>query len=194
MLKRPATCATFNDSSCELVIRGYKLVPNDALSTKIAVYLPEAVAAILSDHPEIVDSWLNRLHEKYLTLKKSCEFDGNPVACFNMPPFQQFEKHFQSWREGGVIAISVESGSEFRIRNEKRGEKTSTIARAGKRADLRFMCSKCSTAFADSEEYAKHLMREIDVAKDKHRRSMTQENDAVEEDIPPNPIWWLSYS
>ena len=119
-----------NDPSYGLDIRGYKLVPNNALLIKIAVYTPEIVEAILSDHSEIVDSWLSKLHEKYLTLKKSCEFDSNPVACFNIPPLEQFETHFQVWKEGGIITISIKGGEAIRIRNEKRREEKKTPAAA----------------------------------------------------------------
>lgn len=112
-----------DDPSCALDIRGYKLVPNNALLIKIAVYTPEIVEAILSGHSEIVDTWLSKLHEKYLTLKKSCEFDSNPVACFNIPPLEHFEIHFQLWQEGGIITISIEEGKVIRIINEKREER-----------------------------------------------------------------------
>ena len=110
------------DSSCGLDMRGYKLVPNEALLTKIAIYTPEIVETILSDHSEIVDRWLSELHEKYLTLQKSCEFDSNPVACFNIPPLEQFETHFQLWQDGGILTISIKEGNGISIRNEKRGE------------------------------------------------------------------------
>ena len=76
----PTLAEALGDSSCGLDIRGYKLVPNDALLTRIAVYTPIIVEAILSDHSEIVDTWLSKLHEKYLTLKKSCEREEKTPA------------------------------------------------------------------------------------------------------------------
>jgi hypothetical protein len=115
--------AAFGDSSCGLVVRGYKLIPNQVLSAKIADYPPEIVEAILSYHPEIVDSWLSNLHKKYLELNKSCKFDNNPMARFNMPSYRQFEKHFQLWQEGGILTISTPGGRILRIRNEKKREK-----------------------------------------------------------------------
>jgi hypothetical protein len=185
-----------DDSSCGLDIRGYELVPNDALLIKIAVYTPEIVEAILSDHSEIVDSWLSRLHEKYLTLKKSCEFDSNPVACFNMLPLEQFETHFQLWQDGGIITISIEGGKVIRIRNEKREEEKKTPATTSlvtyESQNPRFICSMCSSTFSDSEEYYRHRLREIETVKNRQNQPNKAEMDFVrEKNVPPNPIWWL---
>lgn len=181
------------DSSCGLDIRGYQLVPNDALLTKIAIYTPEIVEAILSDHSEIVDTWLSKLHEKYLTLKKSCEFDSNPVACFNIPPLEQFETHFQLWQDGGIIKISISGGKVIRIRNEKREEKTPEASLVtNERLNPRFTCSICSSTFSDSEEYCRHRLREIETAKNRQNQPNTEGMEFTrEKDIPPNPIWWL---
>ena len=184
-----------DDSSCGLDIRGYKLVPNDALLIKIAVYTPEIVEAILSDHSEIVDTWLSRLHEKYLTLKKSCEFDSNPVACFNMLPLEQFETHFQLWQDGGMITISIEGDKVIRIRNEKREKKKRPAAASvvtNESQNPRFTCSICSSTFSDSEEYYRHRLHEIETVKNRQKQPNTAEMDFVrEKDVPPNPIWWL---
>ncbi len=184
------------DSSCGLDVRGYKLLPNDALLTKIAVYTPEIIEAILSDHSEIVDTWLSKLHEKYLTLKKSCELDSNPVACFNMPSLEQFEIQFQLWQDGGMITISIEGGKVIRIRNEKRREekKTSTAASLVTNGSLNpcFTCSMCSSTFSDSEEYYRHRLHEIETEKNRQKQPDTAEMEFTrEKDIPPNPIWWL---
>jgi len=181
------------DSSYGLDGKGYKLVPNDALLTRIAVYTPEIVEAILSDHSEIVDTWLSKLHEQYLTLKKSCEFDSNPVACFNIPPLEQFETHFQLWQDGGIITISIEGDKVIRIRNEKREEKTpATSFVTNESLNPRFTCSICSSSFSDSEEYCRHRLREIETAKNREDQPDTAEMDFTrEKDIPPNPIWWL---
>ena len=187
----------FGDSSYGLDIRGYKLVPNDPLSIKIAVYTPEIVEAILSDHSEIVDTWLNKLHEKYLTLKKSCELDSNPVACFNMLPLEQFETHFQLWQDGGIITISIEEGKVIRIRNQKRREEKKTPATTSslvtnETQNPRFTCSMCSSTFSDSEEYYRHRLHEIEIIKNRQNQPDTAEMEfSREKDIPPNPIWWL---
>jgi hypothetical protein len=187
---------TLDDTSCGLDIRGYKLVPNNALLIKIAVYTPEIVEAILSDHSEIVDTWLSKLHKTYLELKKSCEFDSNPVACFNLPPLEQFETHFQLWQEGGIITISVEEDKVIRIINEKREEKKIPAATSShvtnESQHPHFTCSMCSSTFSDSEEYYRHRLRENEMVKNRQRQPDTTEMEfSREKDIPPNPIWWL---
>jgi hypothetical protein len=184
------------DTSCGLDVRGYKLVPNDVLLIKIAVYTPEIVEAILSDHSEIVDTWLSKLHEKYLTLKKACYFDSNPVACFNMLPLEQFETHFQLWRDGGIITISIEGGKVIRIRNKKGEEKKVPAAASSlvtnESQNARFTCSMCSSTFSDSEEYYRHRLHEIETVKNRQNEPNTAGIDFVrEKDVPPNPIRWL---
>jgi hypothetical protein len=184
------------DPSGGLDIRGYKLVPNNALSIKIALYTPEIVEAILSDHSEVVDTWLSKLHEKYLTLKKSCELDSDPVACFNIPPLEQFETHFQLWQEGGIITISIEEGKVIRIINEKREENKTPAATSSlvtiESQNKRFTCSMCTSTFSDSEEYYRHRVREIEIVKNRQNQPDTAEMEFIrEKDIPPNPIWWL---
>lgn len=172
--------AAFGDSSCGLVVRGYKLIPNQVLSAKIADYPPEIVEAILPYHPEIVDSWLSNLHKKYLELNKSCEFDNNPMARFNMPSYRQFEKHFQLWQEGGILTISTPGGRILRIRNEKIGKKSSSAASAEQKpAEPSCTCSQCSTTFSDGEEYVLHRMREIEAGKKRENRH----SRAGEEDV-----------
>ena len=185
-----------DDPSCGLDTRGYKLVPNNALLIKIAVYTPEIVEAILSDHSEIVDAWLSKLHEKYLTLKKSCEFDSNPVACFNIPPLEQFETHYQLWQDGGMITISVKGDQVIRIRNEKREAKKTSAPESlvpNDSLNLHFTCSLCLSTFSDSEEYSRHRLGEIETAKNRQKQpdKTAEMKFTREKAIPPNPIWWL---
>jgi len=185
------------DLSCGLDINGYKLVPNGALMSIMNVYTPEIIEAVLSDHLEIVDTWLSKLHERYLMLKKSCELDSNPVACFNIPPLEQFETHFQLWQDGGIVTISIGGGEVIRIRNEKRGQKERRAAASlvtHENENSHFICSMCSSTFSGSEEYYKHRLREIETAKNKQTQSnriAKIEFTREKKDIPPNPIWWL---
>jgi hypothetical protein len=176
------------DSSCGLDVRGYELVPNDVLFTTIGVYTPEIVEAILSDHSEIVDMWLSKLHEKYLTLKKSCEFDSNPVACFNVLRLEQFEKHFQFWKDGGIITISIKSDKVIRVRNEKRESGKHAALPTNESPNPCFTCGICSSTFSDSEEYGRHRLREIKDAKNKEKQSNKVGIDLVrEKDTPRIP-------
>lgn len=64
------------------------------LHTKIAVYTPEIAQAILSEHPEIVDKWLEQLHRQCVDSKRSCEAEHDPTACFNTSLYEEFERHY----------------------------------------------------------------------------------------------------
>jgi hypothetical protein len=188
MMKQSTILDAFSGSSCGLNIWGYKLVPNDALRVKIAAYPPEVVTAVLSDHPEIVDSWLDKLHKKYLALQKSSESDSDPVARYNLPPFQEFERHFEAWRDGEIITIFAQRDKILRIRNEKR-RMEATRGVDQKSTDPRFTCGTCSATFDDSEEYSRHRMREIEEAKNGGRRLRKKQRDSTRKDLPPIPTW-----
>jgi hypothetical protein len=104
-----------NDESLALLLRGYDLIPNSPLVTKIAVYTPEIVETILTQHPEIVDRWLQKLHKEYIDNKKTCNFDNDPTACFNLGVYEEFEKTLKSWEEGGLIKIMLPESKVIRI-------------------------------------------------------------------------------
>jgi hypothetical protein len=93
---------TLKDNSLGLVLRGYDLVPNASLATKIAVYTPEVVETILTEHPEIIDQWLQKLHREYINNKKICDFEV-------------FERNLKSWEEGGFIKIMLPVKKAIRV-------------------------------------------------------------------------------
>ena len=103
------------EKSLGLLLRGYELIPNSLLATSIAVYTPEVVEAILTQHPEIVDTWLQRLHREYIANKKTCDFENDPTACFNLGVYEEFEKNLKSWEEGGLIKIMLPGNKAIRI-------------------------------------------------------------------------------
>jgi hypothetical protein len=103
------------DESLALILRGYDLVPNSLLATKIAVYTPEIMETILTQHVEIVDRWLQKLHEQYIDNKKTCDFDNDPTACFNIGVYEEFERNLKSWEEGGFIKIVLPGNKVIRI-------------------------------------------------------------------------------
>jgi len=105
----------FEDKSLGLKLKGYILVPNGVLETKIAIYTPDIVQSILSEHPEIVESWLQALHSEYISKKKLCDFENDPVACFTLSAYEEFEKHYKSWQDGGIIAITLPQNTVIRI-------------------------------------------------------------------------------
>jgi hypothetical protein len=113
-----------------------------------------------------------------------------------MLPLEQFETHFQLWRDGGIITISIEGGKVIRIRNKKREEKKVPTAASSlvtnESQNPRFTCSMCSSTFSDSEEYYRHRLHEIETVKNRQNEPNTAGIDFVrEKDVPPNPIRWL---
>lgn len=142
----------FEDSSLGLKLKGYLVVPNDALENKIAVYTMRIAQDILSEHPEIVDGWLSRIHQEYIEKKKACEFESDPVACFNLSPYEEFEKQYRSWNDGGMIAISLPGNRTLRVSKEPLFAVSKTPADT---------CDVCMQAFGSGKELVKHF-------KDKH--------------------------
>ena len=49
------------DKSLGLVLKGYNLIPNGSLATKIGIYTPMILETILQEHPEEIDKWLQKL-------------------------------------------------------------------------------------------------------------------------------------
>jgi hypothetical protein len=104
-----------NDESLALILRGYDLAPNSSLATKIAIYTPEIMETILTQHPKIMDKWLQKLHKEYIDTKKICDFENDPTACFNLGTYEEFEKNLKSWEEGGLIKITLPANKVIRI-------------------------------------------------------------------------------
>jgi hypothetical protein len=156
------------------------LVPNDALETKIAVYTLEIVQSILSEHPEIIDRWLQKLHSEYINKKKSCDFENDPVACFTLSAYEEFERHFKSWEDGGMIAIFLPHDKVIRV------SKKPLISIVNEKTGY-LICSKCLASFTDLNEFERHY-REENKVKPVEKKSKAEKYN----DVALNPIWWLS--
>lgn len=171
--------SAFEDDSLGLKLKGYALVPNGVLETKIAVYTPEIVQSILSEHPEIVDRWLQKLHSEYISMKKSCDFENDPVACFSLSVYEAFERHFKSWQDGGIISITLPLG---RIITVSKKPLVSIVTES--RASY-LVCNKCMASFTNLEEFEKHCRQENEPKPAKTKQPRYDE-------VPPNPIWWFA--
>jgi hypothetical protein len=169
----------FEDGPLGLKLKGYLLVPNDALETKIAIYTPEIVQSILSEHPEIVDRWLQNLHSEYVSKKKLCDFENDPVACFTLSVYEEFEKHFNSWQDGGIIAITMPQDRVIRISKKP----LVSIVMDSKASYL--ICNICSASFADLDEFEKHLRLE-------NHAEQPVEKKPAEKYTPPDSIQWIT--
>ena len=171
----------FEDESLGLKLKGYGLAANAALETKIAIYTPEIVQSILSENPEIVDRWLQDLHSEYISKKKSCDFENDPVACFNLSAYEEFEKHFNSWNDGGMVAITLSKERVIRI------SKKPLISVTADSKTSYLVCNKCLASFADFEEFEKHR-RDENEAKPVEKKKSAENRDYV----PPDPFWWIT--
>ena len=171
----------FEDQSLGLMLKGYHLVPNDALETKIAIYTPEIVQSVLAEHPDIIDRWLQKLHNEYINNKKLCDFENDPVACFNLSAYEEFERHFKSWEDGGMIAIVLPHDRVIRL------TKKPLISMLGGKTGY-LVCSKCSASFSDLNEFQRHQQQENNIKQVEKKSKAEKSDDAV----PLNPIWWLT--
>ena len=143
--------SAFDDDALGLKLKGYSIVPNEFLETKIGIYTPEIVESILTEHPEVVDKWLGALHAEYISKKKQCDFENDPVACFTLSAYEIYDKSFKSWEDGGLIAITLPRGKVIRVSKRP----LIRIAAAGN-----FVCKKCNATFTDLNEYEKHCRQE----------------------------------
>ncbi|HVX02812.1 MAG TPA: hypothetical protein VHA09_06630 [Nitrososphaera sp.] len=146
----------FEDDSLGLKLKGYLIVPNDALENNIAVYTLRIVQDILSDHPEIVDGWLHKIHEEYMSKKRACDFENDPVACFNLSAYEEFEKHMRSWDDGGMLAISLPGNRTLRVSKKPLFSVSKSPAES---------CGECRMTFATVKELVRHY-------RDKHPASI----------------------
>jgi hypothetical protein len=95
------------DSSNGLMLKGYEIMPNKPLLYKIALYSADIVETILNANPEIVGFWLEKLQEEYSIMKKRCDLEQDPSACFNLVFYEEFEKNLANYENGGSIKISI---------------------------------------------------------------------------------------
>lgn len=96
-----------NDEGLGLRLKGYDIVPNEALATTIAVYTPEIIQSILNEQPEVVHSWLQKLHSEYTKYKRYCDLENDLGACFDLGLYEEFEKRLKEWEEGLSIKIKL---------------------------------------------------------------------------------------
>jgi hypothetical protein len=186
--------ASFEDESLGLMVRGPKIVPNSALHTKIAVYTPEIAEAILSEHPEIISKWLDRLHRQYVDAKRACEAENDPAACFNISLYEEFERHYAAWQDGGLVAIELADGAAVRVRNVKSGLSiaagTSKAGQTTSSGSSSFVCHSCLAVFDTLEQLEKHLKQE----REAKRPDTARESDNVErgKKVSLNSPWWTA--
>lgn len=188
--------AAFEDEGLGLMVRGSLIIPNSALHTKIAVYTPEISQAILSEHPEIVSKWLGRLHKQYVDSKRSCEAENDPAACFNISLYEEFERHYSAWQDGGLVTIALPDGSAISVRNSKSvmqspggpSEPGSAVS-----PELSYTCNRCLAVFKDLDEFERHLKLERNARPtDRAEEKTDASNTARSRKISLNSPWWTT--
>ncbi|AIF84989.1 C2H2-type zinc finger [Candidatus Nitrososphaera evergladensis SR1] len=180
----------FDDDGLGLILKGYDLAPNAALETMIAIYTLDVAQTILDEHPEIVDKWLEKIHNEHLERIRSCEFEQDPVACFNVSSYDEFERHFQSWQDGGMIAIHLPKNRTVYLSKKP----LFSVQVAEKPSIERHVCEKCLAVFGSIDELEKHYEKEHDAATPSPTErgkvyTIKTESD-VDEYYSQNPIWW----
>ncbi len=141
------THALEEDKSLGLKLKGYLIVPNDALENKIAIYTMRIAQDILSNNPDLVDGWLRKIHEEYMSKRRACDFENDPVACFNLSAYEEFEKHLKSWEDGGMIAITLPGNRTIRVSRKPLFSVSKRPAES---------CEICRMTFATVKELVKH--------------------------------------
>lgn len=175
------------------MVRGPKIVPNSALHTKIAIYTPEIAQAILSEHPEIISKWLEQLHKLYADSKRACEAENDAAACFNISLYEEFERHYSAWQDGGLVTIELADGTAVRVRNVKsslstRATGTKTNQTASSESSS-FVCHRCLAIFENLDQLEKHLKMEKEA-----EQPDAKETDIVErgKKVSLNSPWWTA--
>lgn len=178
-----------DDVTLGLVLRGNLLVPNPYLQTLISVYTPQIVEAVLSEHVKIVQVWLDKLHTEYISAKRSCSTENDAVACYSMTAYNEFERRYASWQDGGLIEISLPNGESIWVRNSSAPTSDVESTNIARQQSLPYVCKKCGTAFKTLEELDTHIKKEKEVKPSKRSYTLPSRDG-----IPPNPIWWPAES
>lgn len=152
----------------------------------IAVYTPEVVQTILDENPEIVDKWLTKLNKECVERRKQCEFENDTVACFNLSFFEEFEKHFKSWQDGGMVAIRLPGNRTINARKMPLFSVVTPNATVSGRA----RCEKCLAAFADIPQLEEQYKLILKPASGKARQYVIEARSDADKYYSRNPMWW----
>lgn len=178
-----------DDASLGLVLRGNLLVPNPYLQTLISVYTPQIVEAMLSEHVKIVQIWLDKLHAEYISAKRSCSTENDPIACYGVTTYDEFERRYASWQDGGLIEISLPERESIWVRNSSTVTSSAGPVDVARGQSLLYACKKCGTSFKTLDELDAHIKKEKEVKPIKRSYTLPSRDG-----IPPNPIWWPAES
>ncbi len=173
------------DKRLGLVLKGYDVVPNAALETVIAVYTPDVIQTALHGNPEIMDGWLKKLDREYAEKKKSCELENDPLACYTVSFYEQFEKHFKSWQDGGIIAVKLPQNRTINLSKKP----LFSVAVTDSDKPSRHVCEKCLAVFADIKELEKHYEQMHASSRTEKTKEYVIKTESNIDGYAKNPIW-----
>ena len=103
-------------------------------------------------------SWTDglRIHKEYLQKMRSCEFEQDPVACFNVSLYKKFEKHFKSWHDGGIITIHLPQNRVVSLSKRP----LFSVMVSEKQQTGSHTCERCLAAFSGLDELERHYEKE----------------------------------
>jgi hypothetical protein len=174
------------DESLGLMLKGYDLVPNPALETVIAVYTLEVVQTILDENPEIVEKWLRKLDREYRERRERCELENDAVACFNLSFYEEFEKRFKSWQDGGMISIRLPRNKIINVSKMP----LFSVAKADASAPSLHVCEKCLAVFGEIAKLEEHYKLIHKSITGKAEEYVIEAKSDADNYYSKNPVWW----
>ncbi len=99
-----------------LQLRNHDIIPNPELQMKISNFSYDIISNLLKENPDIIDSWLQKLHSEYIKSGENCKFEDDLSACFHLGIYEIFERNFESWKNGELINIMLSKDKSLWIR------------------------------------------------------------------------------
>jgi len=93
-----------------LQLRNHDIIPNPELQMKISNFSYDIISNLLKENPDIIDSWLQKLHSEYIKSEENCNFE-----CLSSCIYIIFETNFESWESGKSIKIMLSKGKPLWI-------------------------------------------------------------------------------
>ena len=90
-----------------LQLRNHDIIPNPELQMKISEFSEDIISSLLKQNPDIIDSWLQKLHSEYIKSGENCNFEDDLSACLHLGIYIIFERSFENWENGKPIKIML---------------------------------------------------------------------------------------
>ena len=60
---------------------------------KISNFSYDIISNLLKENPDIMDSWLQKLHSEYIKSGENCKFEDDLSICFHIGKYEIFERN-----------------------------------------------------------------------------------------------------